>query len=253
MKTIDINADLGESFGHYSIGNDEAMLKLITSANVACGFHASDPKTLIETIRKVKAHNVTLGAHPGYRDLEGFGRRDMNLSYDEVYALVKYQIAAIDGLAKSEQVTLTYVKPHGALYNKAEQCETTRRAIVDSIFDYNKSLKLMGISEGLLIKYGRKKGLSVINEVFLDRAYKDDGTLVPRTSEGAMITDSTLGFHRVLQMIEEGRVTSVNGKKVPITLDSLCVHGDTEDSEKFLRSVLEQLKGSNIQFKSVVT
>lgn len=252
MKTIDINVDLGESFGAFKIGNDAAMLPLVTSANVACGFHASDPETLIHTIDLVKQNNVTLGCHPGYRDLEGFGRRDMSLSYKEVYALVKYQIAAVDGLARSVGVKMKYVKPHGALYNKAEVCKETRQAIVDSIYDYDESLYVMGMSMGQLVKCAEDKGLGTIHEVFLDRAYNDDGTLVSRNSEGAMIKDAREAAARLEEMIEVGSVTTITGNKIQIKVDSVCVHGDTEGAVQFLKDVFNELKTKNYQFQSVV-
>ncbi|CAD2073878.1 5-oxoprolinase subunit PxpA [Phocicoccus pinnipedialis] len=253
MKTIDINADLGESFGAYTIGNDEKLLPLVTSANVACGFHASDPETLIHTIDLVKQNNVALGAHPGYRDLEGFGRRDMSLSYKEVYSLVKYQLAAVDGLSKSVGVKMKYVKPHGALYNKSEVCEETRRAIIDSIYDYNASLYVMGMSMGKLVGCAAEKGLQVINEVFLDRAYNDNRTLVSRSIEGAMITDPMVASERIIEMIEAGVVKTITGKKIPIQVDSICVHGDTDGAVQFLKDIFNELKNKNYQFQSAVS
>ncbi|WP_035856243.1 MULTISPECIES: LamB/YcsF family protein [Jeotgalicoccus] len=245
--TIDLNADLGESYGNYKIGNDAEIIPLISSANVACGFHAGDPSVMIETIKRIKESGTTgIGAHPGYLDLMGFGRRFMKLSDDEVHALVLYQLSALDGLAKTYGMELNHVKPHGALYNATFTDAHLADVIAGAVNDFNPNLKLMGLANNNLVKSGEKLGLNVVHEVFADRAYKDDGTLVSRSKEGAMITDSESAVSRVLRMITEGKVESINGKDIDIKADSICVHGDGAKALEFVKEIRKQLQEKGV-------
>lgn len=250
--TIDLNADLGESFGNYSIGSDEDIIPLISSANVACGFHAGDPGVMIETLQRIKKSGTTgLGAHPGFPDLMGFGRRYMQMSDDEVHAMVLYQLAAIDGMAKTYGLSLNHVKPHGALYNATFKDENLATVIANAVKTYNPKLKLMGLANNNLVKAGEAAGLEVRNEVFADRAYEDDGTLVSRSKEGAMITDSALASKRVIRMLTDGKVKSINGKDIAIKADSICVHGDGEKALEFVKEIRRQLKEEGIEIDTL--
>ena len=250
--TIDLNADLGESYGNYTIGNDAEIIPLISSANVACGFHASDPAVMIETIKRIKESGSTgLGAHPGFPDLMGFGRRYMELSEKEVHAIMLYQLSALDGIARTYGLDMNHVKPHGALYNATFKNEDLAHVIAKAVKEFNPKLKLMGLANNNLVKAGKTLGLDVINEVFADRAYEDDGTLVSRSKEGAMITDSTFATERVVRMITEGKVESINGKDVDIQADSICVHGDGEKALEFVKEIRRQLEEKGISIETL--
>lgn len=250
--TIDLNADLGESYGNYKVGSDAEIIPLISSANVACGFHASDPVVMIETVKRIKESGSTgLGAHPGFPDLMGFGRRYMELSDDEVHAIMLYQLSALDGIARTYGLELNHVKPHGALYNATFKDENLARVIAQAVKDFNPKLKLMGLANNNLVQAGKAAGLDVINEVFADRAYEDDGTLVSRSKNGAMITDSSLATERVVRMITDGKVESVNGKDVEIQADSICVHGDGEKALEFVKEIRRQLEEKGISIETL--
>ncbi|CAD2075484.1 LamB/YcsF family protein [Jeotgalicoccus meleagridis] len=250
--TIDLNADLGESYGNYKIGNDQEIIPLISSANVACGFHAGDPSVMIETVKRIKESGTTgLGAHPGYLDLMGFGRRYMKLSDDEVHAIILYQLSALDGIAKTYGLSLNHVKPHGALYNATFSDKQLAKVIAEAVKDYNPNLKLMGLANNNLVKAGESIGLQVVHEVFADRAYEDDGTLVSRSKEGAMITDSHIAAERVLRMINEGKVESINGQDVDIQADSICVHGDGAKALEFVKEIKKQLEEKGVSIKTM--
>lgn len=250
--TIDLNADLGESFGNYTIGNDAEIIPLISSANVACGFHAGDPGVIIETVKRIKESGSTgLGAHPGFLDLMGFGRRYMQMSDDEVHAMMLYQLSALDGIARTYSLGINHVKPHGALYNATFKDENLARVIAQAVKDFNPELKLMGLANNNLVKAGEAIGLEVKNEVFADRAYEDDGTLVSRSKEGAMITDSDLAAKRVIRMLTEGKVESINGKDVDIKADSICVHGDGEKALEFVKEIRRHLKEQGISIETL--
>ncbi|GAB3059368.1 LamB/YcsF family protein [Salinicoccus sesuvii] len=242
MYTVDLNADLGESYGNYSIGNDDEIIPLISSANVACGFHASDPSVMLETVQLIKKSGTTgIGAHPGFPDLMGFGRRYMDMSMPEVHAMVVYQLGALDGFCRMAGIEMNHVKPHGALYNATFNDMALAETIAQAVKAYNPSLKLMGLSNQNLVKAGMAEGLAVRHEVFADRAYEDDGTLVSRRKEGAMITDTREAVRRVVRMVKEGRVESVNGKDIEIQADSICVHGDGAKALEFVKEIRKQL------------
>ena len=237
MYQIDLNSDLGESFGRYTIGNDDKIIPLITSANVACGYHASDPVVMMETIQRAKEAGIAVGAHPGLPDLMGFGRRSMAISNEEAKAYTLYQISAIGGMCKAAGVKLQHVKPHGALYNMAAKDYDLSKAICEAIYEYDKDLIVMGLSGSEMIKAAKDCGLKAASEVFADRAYEEDGTLVNRRKPGAMIEDEDEAIKRVIRMIKEGKVTSITGKDIDIKADSVCVHGDGEKALLFVEKI----------------
>lgn len=249
--TIDLNADLGESFGNYTIGNDDKIIPLISSANVACGFHASDPKVMLETVKLIKESGAGLGAHPGFPDKEGFGRRYMDCTDEEIYSMVLYQLSALDGIARTVGVEMNHVKPHGALYNATFTDKSLARVIAQAVKDFNPNLKLMGLSENNLVKAGEEIGLQVVHEVFLDRAYENDGTLVSRRKEGAMITDSKLAVERGIRMLTEGKVEAIDGTDIDIKADSICVHGDGEKALQFVREIKSALEAKGIEIQTM--
>ena len=233
MYQIDLNSDLGESFGHYTIGNDDKIIPLITSANVACGYHASDPVVMMETIQRAKEAGIAVGAHPGLPDLMGFGRRSMAISNEEAKAYTLYQISAIGGMCKAVGVKLQHVKPHGALYNMAAKDYDLSKAICEAIYEYDKDLIVMGLSGSEMIKAAKDCGLKSASEVFADRAYEEDGTLVNRRKPGAMIEDE--------------KVTSITGKDIDIKADSVCVHGDGEKALLFVEKIRKTFGENEIE------
>lgn len=252
MRTVDLNADLGESYGRYTIGNDDLIIPLISSANVACGFHAGDPDVLLKTLKAIKNTGDTgLGAHPSYPDRQGFGRRYMDMTNDEIHALVLYQLAAIDGMAKTVGLTLNHVKPHGALYNQTFEDYSLAQTIAKAVKEYNPTLKLMGLANNNLVKAGEEIGLQVIHEVFADRAYEADGTLVSRRKEGAMITDTEVAVQRVVRMVTEGKVKSIDGNDITIQADSICVHGDGEKALDFVRQIIIGFNENDVTIQTI--
>ncbi|WP_411842407.1 LamB/YcsF family protein [Salinicoccus sp. HZC-1] len=252
MFTVDLNADLGESYGNYTIGNDDAIIPLISSANVACGFHASDPSVMQKTVELIKKSGTTgIGAHPAYPDLMGFGRRYMALSMPEVRSIMLYQMGALDGFCRIAGIEMNHVKPHGALYNATFNDKELAKTIAEAVREYNPDLKLMGLSNQNLVQAGEDAGLEVRHEVFADRAYEDDGTLVSRRKEGAMITDTDIAVKRVIRMVKEGKVESVGGKDIDIQADSICVHGDGPKALEFVKEIRRQLAENDIEIKTM--
>lgn len=247
MYRVDLNSDLGESFGNYKMGNDDKIIPLISSANVACGFHAGDPVVLAETIKMAKDAGIEAGAHPGFPDLMGFGRRNMAVSPAEAKAYVTYQIGALDAFAKVNGMKLQHVKPHGALYNMAGKDYELAKAICEAVKEYDDSLIIMALSGGELVRAAEDMGLRVAREVFADRAYEEDGSLVNRRKEGAMITDEDIAIERVVRMIKEEKVTAITGKDIPIKADSVCVHGDGEKALKFVEKIREAFQKEGIE------
>ena len=228
---IDINSDMGESFGAYTIGHDAGLLTAITSANVAAGFHAGDPSVLRETIRAAVAHRVAVGAHPGFPDLVGFGRRELNVTPREAEDLVLYQVAAVAGVAAAEGTRLQHVKPHGALFNMAVHDATLSAAIARAVAAFDQSLILFGLPGSEILKAGRAAGLRVAAEVFADRAYEPDGTLASRRKPGAVIHNSDVVVARAVRMVTDRTVVATDGSVVPLEADTICVHGDTPGSD----------------------
>lgn len=241
MAKVDLNCDLGESFGSYKIGNDGEIIKLITSANVACGMHAGDPIVMGKTVAFAKESKIEVGAHPGYPDIQGFGRRAMALSPVEAKAYVMYQVGALMAFCKAEGMTLQHVKPHGALYNTAAKTPDLALAIAEGVKAINPELILMGLAGSHSIKAAESIGLRTASEVFADRAYEEDGALRARTKDGAMITDEDECIKRVLRMVKEGKVTAITGKDIDIKADSICVHGDGAKALLFVQKIRERL------------
>lgn len=247
MLKVDLNCDLGESFGRYKLGLDEEIIPLISSANVACGFHASDPLVMQKTIKMAKQSDIQVGAHPGFLDLMGFGRRNMDISTEEAKAYVKYQLGALYAFCKGENMEIQHVKPHGALYNMAGKNYDLAKAICEAIYEFDKNIILLGLSGSQLIKAGEDTGLRVAREVFADRAYEDDGSLRARSKEGAVITDENIAIDRVVKMVKENKVTSYSGKEIEIYADSICVHGDGVKALEFVKKIRERLISEGIE------
>ena len=245
--TIDINCDMGESFGRYTLGLDAEMISLISSANIACGFHAGDPSVMCATVQLAVEKRVSIGAHPGFPDLAGFGRRNMTMQADELCDSIIYQVGALTAFARVFEATLQHVKPHGALYNMAANDESLAKAIVDALLKLNPKLILFGLAGAKILDIARDAGLRVAREVFADRAYHEDGTLVSRSQRGAVITDSDLVAERVLKMAREGKVTSIGGQEVELEFDTICVHGDTTGAVEHARKIAQVLREEGIE------
>lgn len=241
MYKVDLNSDLGESFGAYTIGMDEAVIAHISSANVACGYHAGDPLVMDKTIAQAKAAGVAVGAHPGFPDLQGFGRRNMVCSPKEVKAYVQYQLGALLAFATANGVKLQHCKPHGALYNMAGKDEALATAIAEAVASVDPEIILMGGSGSMLLTAGKKAGLRVASEVFADRAYQADGSLVPRSKPGAVIHDTDEAITRTIRMVKEGKVTAITGEEVELAPHSICVHGDNPSAVEFVKNIRARL------------
>ncbi len=248
---VDLNADLGESFGAYKCGMDEEVARYISSANIACGFHASDPSVMKRTVCMAKDNHVAIGAHPGYPDLQGFGRRNMAVSPDDLKNMVQYQIGALNAFCRAMNVPLKHVKPHGAMYNMAAKDEKLANAIAEAVMEVNPELILLGLSGSFLIATADRVGLKTASEVFADRAYQSDGSLVPRSMEGAVICDEEAVVRRSIRMVKEGAVTSIDGKDIPIKADSICLHGDGENAVLFAKMIREELVKASIEVTSI--
>ncbi|MCE0449419.1 LamB/YcsF family protein [Brevibacillus sp. AF8] len=241
MKSVDLNCDMGESFGAYRIGNDEAILRYVSSANVACGFHAGDPGTMRKTVQMALEAGVAIGAHPGFADLVGFGRRSMEISPEEAYDLVVYQIGALQGFVRAEGGVMHHVKPHGALYNMAATRPALAESIALAIYKVNPELVLYGLAGSELTRAGEKIGLATAHEVFADRTYQQDGTLTPRNQPNAMITDQQQSLQQVIRMVRDGLVLTQQGVDIPIQADTICIHGDGAHALEFAQSIREAL------------
>ncbi|SED84273.1 LamB/YcsF family protein [Pseudomonas kilonensis] len=251
MPTIDINSDLGESFGAWHMGDDAAMLDVVTSANVACGFHAGDPAGILRTLKAAAAKNVAIGAHVAYPDKVGFGRRNMDVASDELTADVIYQIGALQGLAKAAGTCVRYVKPHGALYNTIAHDRRQALAVIEAIRTIDSNLILVALAGSSLIELARNEGLQCIAEAFADRAYTPQGTLVSRREPGAVLHDPKLVAQRMLRLVEDGTIEAIDGSLTRIQADSICVHGDSPaavEMARELRRVLEQANMSLLPF-----
>ncbi|MBJ3814627.1 LamB/YcsF family protein [Shimwellia pseudoproteus] len=246
LPHIDLNSDLGESYGQWTLGDDNAILALVSSANVACGFHAGSPDVILATVQAAAARGVAIGAHVAYPDLVGFGRRNMDLSHDELLADVIYQIGALQGLAKAAGTRVSYVKPHGALYNTIAHNEAQGLAVIAAIRAIDPALPLMGLAGSRILSLAAEQGLNTVAEAFADRAYHSDGTLVSRRQAGAVLHDPHQVAQRMLQMIREGGVISVEGAFTPITADSICVHGDSPAAIEMARQTRELLTAHGI-------
>lgn len=246
MYRVDLNSDLGESFGSYKLGMDENVLKYISSANIACGYHAGDPLVMDKTVEMAYKANVAIGAHPGFPDLMGFGRRDMKLTKEEAKSYIKYQVGALWAFMQKRGLKMQHVKPHGGLYNMAAKDPELARAIAEGIYEVDKDLILMGLANSELTKAGAEAGLRIANEVFADRAYNLDGTLVSRKLEGSMIHDRNLAISRVIRMVKESKVETITGEDIDIRADSICVHGDNPKAVEFVNSIRMALEAEGI-------
>lgn len=247
MYQVDLNSDLGEGFGAYSIGLDGEVIRYVSSANMACGYHAGDPLVMARTVAMAKAAGVAVGAHPGYPDLMGFGRRNMVCSPAEAKAYVQYQLGALLAFTTAQGVKLQHVKPHGALYNMAGKDMELAAAIAEAIAEVDGTVILLGLAGSKMLEAGRKAGLRVASEVFADRAYQADGSLVPRKQPGSVIHDPDEAICRTVRMVTEGKVTAITGEEVEIAADSICVHGDNPAAVAFVRDIRAALEAQGVR------
>ena len=244
---IDLNSDLGESFGPWPMGQDAALMTTITSANVACGFHAGDPSVMRQTVALAKNHDVAVGAHPGFPDLVGFGRREMKATPREVEDFVTYQVAALAGIAAAQGVRLQHVKPHGALYNQACRDAALADAIARAVAALDRSLILFGLPDSELLRAGERAGLRVAAEIFADRAYEADGSLVVRSKPGAVIHDPAIVVERAVTMARDRVVVATDGSFVRLEADTMCMHGDTPGSAELVRQIRGALEAAGVK------
>ncbi|MFH8661704.1 LamB/YcsF family protein [Streptomyces afghaniensis] len=250
MACIDLNADLGEGFGRWRLTDDERLLSVVTSANVACGFHAGDAATMRRVCELAAERGVRIGAQVSYRDLAGFGRRAMDVPSAELAAEVAYQIGALEVFARAAGARVAYVKPHGALYNRVVHDEEQAAAVVDGVLLADATLPVLGLPGSRLLQHAGKAGLPVVTEAFADRAYTDEGTLVPRTLDGAVVTDPDTVVERSLGMARHGEVVSHSGTRIEVRARSLCLHGDTPGAVELARRVRERLEASGVRVEA---
>lgn len=243
---IDLNCDMGESFGVYALGHDEEVMPFVTSINVACGFHASDPSNMLRTVRLAKKHNVAIGAHPSFPDLVGFGRRNMAATPEEIRADTIYQIGALWAFCQSEGVRLQHVKPHGALYNMAVIDIRIATAIAEAIQSVDSGLFMLCLGKSQMLEAAKKVGARYVQEAFADRAYTNEGTLVPRGKPGAVLHDIGLVATRVLSMVKDQTVASIDGVEIPIVAQTICVHGDTPGAVEMTKLIRKRLEENAI-------
>lgn len=251
MFQVDLNCDLGESFGRYQLGEQEEILKYVTSANIACGFHGGDPSVMRETVKMAIANGVKIGAHPGLPDLNGFGRREMAITPQEGYDMVVYQIGALQGFLMTFNEKMQHVKPHGALYNMAAKDPKLAEAIAQAVYDVSPSLILFGLSGSELTKAGEKIGLRTAHEVFADRTYQADGSLTSRSQKNAMITDQEQSVAQIVKMVTKGVVVSEQKTEVPLRADTICIHGDGAHALAFAKYINETLAKNNITVDAI--
>ncbi|AAL81396.1 LamB/YcsF family protein [Pyrococcus furiosus DSM 3638] len=244
---VDLNSDLGESFGRYKLGLDDEVMKYITSANVACGWHAGDPLVMRKTVRLAKKNNVQVGAHPGYPDLMGFGRRYMKLTPEEARNYILYQIGALYAFVKAEGLELQHVKPHGALYNAMVKEEDLARAVIEGILDFDKRLIVVTLAGSRVVEIAREMGARVAQEGFADRAYNPDGTLVPRSRPGAVIEDKEEIAERVISMVKDGGIRAINGEWIELEVDTICVHGDNPKAVEITAYIRRRLEEEGVK------
>ena len=250
MAVIDLNSDVGESLGRWQLGDDQAVLALVTSANVACGFHAGDPRTLRVTCEVAAELGVVVGAQVGYRDLPGFGRRFIDVDPLELTDEVLYQIGALDAMARAAGTSVRYVKPHGALYNAAVHHEKQAQAVVDAVVAYDIDLPLLGLPGSVLLERAERAGVRTVREAFADRGYTPEGRLVSRRDEGAVLSDPDEVGRRAVQMVTEGTVVAVDGSVVTLDAESVCVHGDSPGAVAMAESVRRGLEAAGIDIKA---
>ena len=248
--SIDLNSDMGESFGRWTLGDDHALLDIVSSANIACGFHAGDPVSILRTVTNAARNGVSIGAHVAYHDIGGFGRRFIDVQPQDLKADVMYQLSALRGLAASAGSTVSYVKPHGALYNRIVFDDTQARAVVDAITAIDPSVSILTLPGSAVSQIAQKEGLRVFIEAFADRAYTPDGHLVPRTQPGAVLTDVDVIAQRVLGLVRTGTIEAIDGSTVPVKADSVCVHGDTPGAVQVAKSVKAKLTDHGVRVEA---
>jgi UPF0271 protein len=251
MFSVDLNCDMGESFGAWKMGNDAELMDYVSSVNIACGFHAGDPTTMRRTVETAVEKGIAIGAHPGYPDLQGFGRRDMALSPTEVADIVLYQVSALKGICEASGARLNHVKPHGALYNRAVKDARVAAAIAHAVKQLDPDLVLYGLPGSLSISEAENIGLRTASEVFADRAYSPDATLVPRSQPNALINDVETACRQVLQMVRSQTVTAANGETIPIRAETICVHGDGPHALEFAKAIRTALLDNSISIKAI--
>ncbi len=249
MHRIDLNSDVGESFGRWVLGDDEGVLEVVSSANVACGFHAGDASTLAATCASAVRHDVVIGAQVGYRDLAGFGRRFIEMEPAELADDVVYQIGALEGLARVAGARVAYVKPHGALYNAIVRHEAQARAVVDAVAAYDADLPVLGLPGSAFLAQADRRGLRTVREAFADRAYTPEGTLVPRSEEGAVLSDPAAVARRVLRMVTDETLEAIDGSEVSVAAESVCLHGDSPGAVAMARSVAAELDRAGVEVR----
>ncbi len=252
MRSIDLNCDCGESFGVYQMGDDGAMLDIVTSANVACGFHGGDPEVMAATFRMAREKGVAVGAHPGFPDLAGFGRRRIPYSPGEIERIVAYQIGAAQALAAYSGHKITHVKPHGALSNIAMEDRDVARAIARAVRVVDPELAFLAVAKSALEQAGLAERLNIVSEIFADRAYTDRGLLMPRGQDGAVLHDADAVAERVLAMVSEGALIAPSGQRIPVPIHSVCVHGDTPNAVGMAKAVRLRLEAAGITLKAFV-
>lgn len=250
MASIDLNSDVGESFGNWEMGDDEAIFRSVSSANVACGFHAGDPSTIAKTCRDAVAAGVTIGAHVGYRDLAGFGRRFLDCTPTELADDVLYQIGALQALANAAGAEIRYVKPHGALYNTIVHHETQAQAVVDAVRAFSPDLPLLLLPGSVALAKAEAAGLCAVAEAFADRAYNPDGTLVSRREAGAVIHDPDTVVGNMVRLAQTGKITAIDGSTIAVDAESICVHGDTPGSVAMAAAVHSGLESAGVAVRS---
>lgn len=248
--SIDLNCDMGESFGAWALGHDAALMPFITSANIACGYHAGDPAVMKATVRAALQHNVAIGAHPGLPDLAGFGRRDMAISPEEAFDMTVYQLGALQAVAKAEGGRLHHLKPHGALYNMAATNAALATALAEAVYKVQPELVLYGLAGSELTKAGEKLGLKTAHEVFADRTYQANGTLTPRRQPDALITDANVAIAQVLRMVQGGSLRTQQGTEVAIRADTVCLHGDGAHALEFAQRLNKELRAAGVQLQA---
>jgi UPF0271 protein len=250
MLSIDLNCDMGESFGAWRMGNDAELMNYVSSVNIACGYHAGDASVMRKTVEISLEKGVAVGAHPSFPDLQGFGRRRMSLSAPEIFDIVLYQVSALKGICEAFGAGLHHVKPHGALYSQAAKDSQIARTIAKAVKAIDKNLVFYGLSGSCLISEAENLGLKTASEVFADRTYQADGSLTPRSETNALIEDSKQAVSQVLQMIKEQTVTATSGENVPLNAETICIHGDGENALNFARTIREKLINNGIQIRS---
>ena len=246
VAAVDLNSDVGESFGRWRLGDDEAVLAVVTSANVACGFHAGDPRTLRQTCETAARHGVVVGAQVGYRDLPGFGRRFIDVDPLELTDDVLYQVGALEAMARAAGTSVRYVKPHGALYNAAVHHQAQAHAVVEAVLAYDPALPLLGLPGSELLAAGERAGLRTVREAFADRAYTPEATLVSRREPGAVLDDPDVVAARVVRLVTEGVVDAVDGSVVEVAAESVCVHGDSPGAVEMARAARTGLEAAGV-------